>query len=65
MNTGDKVFIFDQKSDLFIKAGEIVLIEPSKALVMIITGQRGARGCIADWFDMDKLHIKRGRRNAS
>lgn len=53
---GAQVFIFDQASDLFIKAGEIVDIQGTRALVMITEIHKDRITCIADSFDLDKLY---------
>ncbi|MFT9495918.1 hypothetical protein [Anaerosolibacter sp.] len=54
MKIGDKVFIFDLQSDLYIKTGEIVAIDGNIAAVMVAL----RKNCIIDRFEMDKLYVK-------
>ncbi|MFT9495803.1 hypothetical protein [Anaerosolibacter sp.] len=54
MNIGDKVFIFDLKSDLYTRTGEVVRIEGHMAALMV----RIRRGYIIDIFDLDKLYVR-------
>jgi len=62
------VFIYDHASDLFIYAGDVVDIQGNKALVMVTDRARdfdrkdNLYRYIADWFDMDKLHVKKSSR---
>ncbi|MBB6219018.1 hypothetical protein HNQ80_005196 [Anaerosolibacter carboniphilus] len=58
---GAKVFIFDQASDLFIKAGEIVDVQGTIALVMIEEIRKDRVICIVDKFDLSKLYFKSKR----
>lgn len=56
MNVGDRVFIYDYASDLFIFAGEIIDREGGQALVLVPTREHGVT--VADWFDVEKLYKK-------
>ena len=58
MDIGDKVFIFDLKSDLYCKTGVIIAIDGETAVVMVEQRQRIGKDCIVDRFSMDKLYKK-------
>ncbi len=56
MNEGDRVFIYDHDSDLYIFDGEVLKIEGGQALVLVPTREHGVT--VADWFDVEKLYKK-------
>jgi hypothetical protein len=58
MLPGDKVFIWDPRSDLFIFKAEVLEVKSGKALVMVKDGN-----CIiADSFDIGKLYKLRSKK---
>lgn len=55
INIGDRVFIYDYASDLFIHDGEVIDREEGQALVLVSMREYGI--AIADWFDVEKLYV--------
>lgn len=59
MVPGDRVFIWDPRSDLFIFKAEVLSVKDKKVLVMVRQGDK----IIADSFDIDRLYLlKKGRK---
>lgn len=59
MEPGDRVFIWDHRSDLFIFKAEVLTVKGNKALVMV----RRDNGVIVDSFDIDRLYKPRSKLN--
>lgn len=58
MVPGDRVFIWDPRSDLFIFKAEVLTVKGNKALVMV----RRDNGVVVDSFDIDRLYKPRSKK---